>query len=368
MIQKISEGFSYTLNFNSIRSVWHGNFIITTMQPSFPHPCYDYALPRRWLFFIILQCNTIFLLAQGPQQLVTVPIGTGASAKGWLYLPADYSTSTKSYPVVFFYHGAGEAGTNPYLLLNQGLPSLIANGMRPDNITNPADGVSYSFIVLSVQHWSWSPDPEWLPLELEWLRQRYRVDTNRIYVTGLSSGGQESFKAAITKPLLSRLIAAAAPMSPPAMGNYDISLIRTYRIKTWFFSGNTDPITPTVQGYSVSCNNVSPGSSKYFVFPGGHCCWNTYYNTSWHEPSSGLSLWQWLLTCKKEPPLILRFTDFKVTDLGNKKIKVEFNCENPNVNVKFYIRIHLRGMLRNIEVLPADQTGTYSYTKIITLD
>src|SRR5690349_6624982 len=79
------------------------------------------------LFFYTLFFSTY---AQGPQKLVTVPVGPGTTISAWLYLPADYTTSTKNYPVLFFYHGQGEAGTNPNLMQSQGIPQLIANGMR----------------------------------------------------------------------------------------------------------------------------------------------------------------------------------------------------------------------------------------------
>jgi len=306
--------------------------------------------------------------AQGPQQLVTVQVGTGTTAKGWLYLPADYQTTTKKYPVVIFYHGAGEAGTNPYLMFNNGIPQLIKDGMRPDNILNPIDGQRYSFIVLSLQHFSWSPDPEWLPFEISWLKDHYRIDTSRIYLTGLSAGGQQAFKTIVTNATLSNLVAASAPMSPPAMGTYDLSLVRIYRIRTWFFSGNTDPITPSVQQYYTQCDSASPGSSRIYIFNGNHCCWNNYYTTSWHDPQSGLSLWEWFLSFKKEPPLFLRFTDFKVTDLGNKMIRVDFSCENPNGNENFFIRIKVKGVTKKIEVFPADRTGTNQYSKTINLN
>ena len=74
---------------------------------------------KNTLFFSILLC-AIVANAQGPQQLVTVPYNTwsSAKAKGWLYLPADYSTSTTKYPVVIYYHGLGEAGlqSRPFAL------------------------------------------------------------------------------------------------------------------------------------------------------------------------------------------------------------------------------------------------------------
>jgi dienelactone hydrolase len=272
---------------------------------------------KKTLLFSILLFHFV-ANAQGPQQLVDVTYDAwpGATVKGWLYLPTDYNSSSKKYPVVFFFHGVGEAGSNPYLLLNQGIPNLIANGMRPDNITNPADGKQYSFIVLSVQHWSWSPNPNWLPYELAWLKQNYRVDTNRVYVTGLSAGGQTSYSATILNDNVSRLIAAAAPMSPAQVWPYDPSLIGLNKIKTWFFSGNVDGgYTVNATQYSTDCNLLYPNSSKLNIYSGGHCCWNNFYTPSWHDASTGLSIWEWMLTNERpiQEALAVKFISLNIT-------------------------------------------------------
>jgi len=240
--------------------------------------------------------------AQGPQQLVTVPVTSwGGTAKGWLYLPQDYNSTTKKYPVVFFYHGVGEAGTDPNRMLWQGIPQLIAGGMRPDNIINPADGQSYSFIVLSIQAQWWSPDPNWLPYEINWLKQNYRIDTNRLYVTGLSAGGQQVC-AAISTPETGKLIAASVPMSPASAISDNGRTVAAYGIETWFLSGSSDGnFTGNAVNSNTTCNNALSGSSKLNLYPGGHCCWNTYYNINWNDPASGLSVWEWMLTNKRQP-------------------------------------------------------------------
>jgi hypothetical protein len=313
---------------------------------------------------------SIFLSrAQGPQQLVTVPIGPGSTADGWLYLPADYATTTKKYPVVFFHHGSAEAGNDPNELLNGSIPKLIAQGMRPDNIINPMDGQPYSFIVLSLQHWSWSPSPTWIPYELDWLKANYRIDTNRVYVTGLSAGGQTGFHTVVHSPEVSRLIAAAAPMSPAALGSYDSTMISQYKIKTWFFSGDQDAFLSNAINYNAVANRQFPGSSRLTIYPGGHCCWDSLYNVSWHEGGTGLSVWEWFLTSQRTMQVLpVVFTSFKVTDLGGKKIRVDFTTADEEGNEEFYIRVRLRGRERNILVKPEDKTGDRKYSKVINLD
>src|SRR5205807_1392470 len=63
---------------------------------------------------------------------VTVPITAwGTTANGYVYIPHDYAVQ-KSCPVVIFFHGVGEAGTDPTKLLNQGLPKLLNDGMKLD--------------------------------------------------------------------------------------------------------------------------------------------------------------------------------------------------------------------------------------------
>ena len=269
---------------------------------------------------LLFACTSIY--GQGPQQLVSVPNSSWSTAKGWLYLPADYNSSTKKYPVVFFYHGIGEAGINPNSVLNQGVPQLIANGMRPDNIINPSDGLSYSFIVLSVQDQYWSPSPTWLPFELDWLRKNYRVDTSRVYVTGLSAGGASTFGVAVNSDNISSLIAAAAPMSPAGTSTTDSLSIQKFKIKTWFFCGNQDQMgfLPGTQNYNAICNRQYAGSSRLTIYPGSHCCWNTYYDINWRDATSGLSVWQWLLTnVKKMPdPLPIHFKSIQLISKNQK--------------------------------------------------
>jgi len=72
-----------------------------------------------------------------------------------------------------------------------------------------------------------------------------------------------------------------------------------------------------------------------------------------------------MLTNQKQS---IRFTDFKVTDLGNKQIRVDFSYDKGVGDEEFHIQIRIKGELRDILVRPSDKVGPNRYSKIINLN
>lgn len=100
----------------------------------------------------------------------------------WLFLPKDYdSSSDKQYPLLLFLHGSGERGSDPDKVKKHGPPKLL---------DEPDRAASWPFITVSPQC---PDDRRWSPLQLvrllDEIEQKYKVDRDRIYVTGLSMGG-----------------------------------------------------------------------------------------------------------------------------------------------------------------------------------
>ena len=125
--------------------------------------------------------------AAGPDTELAVP-RSGSSLLGYLaFLPAGYrSTQTRRYPVIVYLHGLGERGDGESLdlgvLATAGLPRLAATGRLPRS--------ARQFIILAPQSTGDTVRPEQVH---EWLGQvlgRYRTDRNRLYLTGISMGGQ----------------------------------------------------------------------------------------------------------------------------------------------------------------------------------
>ncbi|HTO94351.1 MAG TPA: PHB depolymerase family esterase, partial [Bacteroidota bacterium] len=115
-----------------------------------------------------------------------------------VYLPPDYGKDERAWPLVLFLHGAGERGTRVELVKRHGPPKLAAAGRQ------------FPFILVSPQ----CPEDEYwsvpvLKALLDRILATYRVDRSRIYLTGLSMGGNGTWRMAMAYP---DLFAAIAPI------------------------------------------------------------------------------------------------------------------------------------------------------------
>ena len=97
-----------------------------------------------------------------------------------------------TYPVLIFLHGAGEAGTSGHISRIYG--SSTAGGAAyfidqyfPDSFRWVELG--HGNFNLSPQTPGWSASGNHLKFMIRDMIARYRVDINRIYITGLSAGG-----------------------------------------------------------------------------------------------------------------------------------------------------------------------------------
>jgi predicted peptidase len=112
-------------------------------------------------------------------------------------LPVSYTTdSTRKFPMIIFLHGSGEVGDGSQTALENlengpsgSIPYKIKHGTFPTSVT--VDGKTFSFIVISPQFAKAGGISASLLTKamIDTAVKYYRVDTSRIYVTGLSLGG-----------------------------------------------------------------------------------------------------------------------------------------------------------------------------------
>jgi len=215
---------------------------------------------------------THFPTGQSPQKALIK--GEGIEYVNYLlFLPSNYYVKvTKKWPLILFLHGRGERGSDIDLVKKHGIPKLVE------------EDTDFPFIVVSPQcpeDQFWSPSV--LKKLLDHVCQKLRVDTNRIYLTGLSMGGYGTWSTAIEYP---ELFAAIAPICGGGDPN---RLCRLQDMPIWVFHGAKDTTVPYEKSVEMvealkNCN----GNVKFTLYPElEHDCWTqTYQNPE---------LYQWFL-------------------------------------------------------------------------
>jgi predicted peptidase len=172
-----------------------------------------------------------------------------------LYLPRNYDQKgEKHWPLVLYLHGAGERGTNLTLVATHGPPKLAARNQV------------FPFIIVSPQCPSgqrWEDDS--LIALLDHVTAKYKVDTRRVYLTGLSMGGYGTWSLAVNHP---GRFAAAAPICGGGNG-IDVLLAEGARksalqsLPIWAFHGAKDTVVPVSESERMigalkraGCNNA----------------------------------------------------------------------------------------------------------------
>jgi pimeloyl-ACP methyl ester carboxylesterase len=150
------------------------------------------------------------------------------------YLPKDYKTDTlKKWPLIIYLHGGSDRGNELNQLYSSGIPDQIFRGRE------------FPFIIISPQcpeHIRWSTD-NWFENFFEEVTARYRIDTNRIYLTGFSLGGSGTWYLAAKYP---DKFAAIAPISgfTSHMDFIENNIEKLINIPIWAFHGKIDNVVP----------------------------------------------------------------------------------------------------------------------------
>jgi len=151
------------------------------------------------------------------------------------YLPPGYNTNTDNYPILFFYHGIGEIGTD--------LTKLTNNTYSPPYYIK--NGTNFPFIVISTQLKPNIGNDWWggyMDEVVQYCLKNLRVDKTRIFISGLSLGGGGAWRYAETFP---QNVAALAPLC----GHYNnpaaaCTSYAAYNIPVWAFHGDADTTVP----------------------------------------------------------------------------------------------------------------------------
>jgi hypothetical protein len=237
---------------------------------------------------------------------------TNANCRGFYrYLPKDYSTTTKSYPLIIWVHGAGQFGqgnsTDLPKVLEWGVPKIISEGGFPESFR--VNGGDYSFIIISPQFMGW-PSAVNLAGIISYVSNNYRVDADRIYLMGISAGGGGVWDYASASVANSDKLAAIIPFCGTTNPTKTLAgRIAASKLPVWAFHNTHDGTVPVAysRNWVNYINTYVPDPSpaaKLTEFPVqsndaviAHECWSLATLPT-YKPQ-GINIYEWLLQYKR---------------------------------------------------------------------
>jgi predicted peptidase len=206
-----------------------------------------------------------------------------------LFVPMDYQEdSTTLWPLILFLHGRGESGDNLNIVKRHGIPKVIE------------EAEDFPCITVSPQcpaNTDWVALIEPLMSLLSSIIERFRVDQQRIYLTGLSMGGRGTWALALEYP---EIFAALIPICGRVPdGDQFMEKVKALKdVPIWVFHGAKDSSVPVQNSEAiVAALRAVQGNVSYTVYPDAD-------HDSWTETYSNPELYRWMLSQALSGPRI----------------------------------------------------------------
>ncbi|MBL7862372.1 MAG: esterase family protein [Cyclobacteriaceae bacterium] len=172
---------------------------------------------KRWMIFGCVLLITTSILAQSGkvQDNLSLPSKIlKMDRKYAVYLPPDYETSQRSYPVLYLLHGAGDDQTG-WVQFGEVLhiaDKAIANGTATPMIIVMPDAKTGQMGYFNSIKGDWRYEDFFFQEFMPYIEKTYRIKNEKRYraVAGLSMGGGGSFMYALHHP---ELFSSACPLS-----------------------------------------------------------------------------------------------------------------------------------------------------------
>lgn len=232
-----------------------------------------------------------------------VSVNVNTNIQGYFSgLPAHYASTTKKYPVIICLPGGGQFGngnTDMGSILNDAIPRMIYLKTFPPNFS--VGGVNYSFIIIAPQFVA-NPTLADIRALLDYVYTNYRVDSARVYMTGISLGGTMTCETLAGYPteLAASVIMGGALINYNDTPSYDakVKAIVDNKNPIWTFQNDQDPINPAIGAatFVSTANSLNPSIPvKYTVFSSNlHDCWTRATDPTYKE--GGKNIYEWMLT------------------------------------------------------------------------
>jgi predicted peptidase len=230
----------------------------------------------------------------GGKHLVFIQGETASPYGYYIYLPEGYEKSPVNYPALVFLHGIGECGNSAEdaasleLVLVHGPPHMVDVGEWDPPCP---------MIVASPQ----TPVEEWHPAKVDefirYITENYPVNERRIYITGLSMGGDGVYSY-VSGTGKKSLVAAAVPIC----GEGDAEAAKNSVVPIWIFHGELDTEVPLQTAIDMAKGFSNALEVKLTVYPGiEHGAWSETYTSEGMGTESDkydpfdISIYEWML-------------------------------------------------------------------------
>jgi hypothetical protein len=256
------------------------------------------------------------------------------SWNAYVHLPANYNSTTATYPAIIFFPGLGEVGTTASRVIAHGPGAYIAQGWDGSVMI---DGNKVEFIVISLQPPAAYPNEVAINQRIQTIKSLYRINPNKLYLTGLSHGGWcantfvtgDAYGGPYTYASQIAAVTEVQGVIPDDNSPYP-NLFDNYAASGGKLLGFEQRLD--YRGVEGRVNRMNATAANSAIYQqtnfggGGHCCWNQFYGGQGVQPGNfmlgGISqnLYQWMGRQSRGggtlPVSISNFSGSKQTD-GN---------------------------------------------------
>ena len=322
-------------------------------------------------------------------------VSMASNTKGYYeYLPEGYDANgTATYPLILYMTGIGEFGSGNAAdlpkVLKHGITKIIEAGTFPKSFT--VKGQTHRFIVITPQfRGSDRPNADDMNDVLNYIIANYKVNVNRIYISGYSYGGGLCFAYTGANATYAKRIAAIVPVAnPDPLGNKDSIIyarsrvIAANNVPVWAAHNERDPTesSAVTKTYIANINEApapTPPARMTIYDAGGHdACVKTYNPARILDSANGLNAYEWMLQYQRgaapnAPPVAAAGADQTIT-LPASSITLSGSATDEDGTISGYAWTKTSGPTASITNAAAAETtvtglaeGTYTFRLTVT--